>query len=53
MVHDQPKPRVSIIICTYNRADLLQITLDALPALTAIDMAEILIVDNNSTDHTR
>lgn len=53
MVHDQPKPRVSIVICTYNRADLLQITLDSLPALAAIDMAEILIVDNNSTDHTR
>lgn len=32
---------------------MLQITLDALPALAAIDMAEILIVDNNSTDHTR
>ncbi|NRF89435.1 glycosyltransferase family 2 protein [Paenibacillus frigoriresistens] len=49
----QPKPRVSIVICTYNRADLLQITLNALPALKAIDKAEILIVDNNSADHTR
>ncbi|WP_312883246.1 glycosyltransferase [Paenibacillus germinis] len=48
-----PKPRVSIVICTYNRADLLQITLNSLPALKAIDKAEILIVDNNSTDHTR
>ena len=45
----QPKPRVSIVICTYNRADLLQITLNSLPALKAIDKAEILIVDNNST----
>ncbi|MDR6881450.1 glycosyltransferase [Bacillus sp. 3255] len=52
MVHIQPEPRVSIVICTYNRADLLRITLDALPALAARDLAEILIVDNNSTDHT-
>ncbi|MBP1962950.1 glycosyltransferase [Paenibacillus aceris] len=53
MVHNQPKPRVSIVICTYNRANLLQMTLDALPALAAREKAEILIVDNNSTDHTR
>lgn len=52
-MRNQPQPRVSIVICTYNRADLLRITLDALPALAAIEMAEVLIVDNNSTDHTR
>lgn len=49
----QEKPRVSIIICTYNRADLLRITLESLSSLQDIEKAEVLIVDNNSSDHTR
>ncbi|WP_261807788.1 glycosyltransferase [Paenibacillus sp. N3.4] len=47
------KPRISIVICTYNRAELLRTTLDSIPALKAIEYAEVLIVDNNSTDLTR
>ena len=45
---------VTIGICTYNRAESLRRTLDS---LTALQMPkdvvwEILIVNNNSTDHT-
>jgi glycosyltransferase involved in cell wall biosynthesis len=53
MVPNIQKPHVSIVICTYNRADLLRVTLDSLQGLSGIDRAEVLIVDNNSTDHTR
>jgi len=46
---------VSVLICTYNRADLLRETLAALRELDAPERCdvEILIVDNNSTDTTR
>lgn len=45
---------VSVIIPTYNRADLISITLDSLlnqdyPS----EFYEILVVDNNSTDNTK
>jgi glycosyltransferase involved in cell wall biosynthesis len=45
---------VSVIICTYNRCDLLKKALESLLAqeCTAVSY-EILIVDNNSTDQTR
>jgi glycosyltransferase involved in cell wall biosynthesis len=45
---------VSVLICTFNRARLLRETLAALQALPAPSdyCAEILIVDNNSTDNT-
>lgn len=59
---NQPLPRtidadvrsVTVVICTYNRADLLKETLAALSACTPpSDCAvEIDIIDNNSTDHT-
>ncbi|MEC0227197.1 glycosyltransferase [Paenibacillus alba] len=52
MVRNPSKPRVSIVICTYNRADLLHITLESLTQLEDLAQTEILIVDNNSTDHT-
>jgi glycosyltransferase involved in cell wall biosynthesis len=44
---------LSVVICTYNRAALLADTLDALASLQ-IDgfRAELIIVDNNSTDDT-
>ncbi len=46
--------RVSVLICTYNRARLLRETLAALRTLECPDCdVEILIVDNNSTDNTR
>lgn len=47
-------PFLSIIICTYNRADYLRDTLESLLDTTA-DAAsfEVLIIDNNSTDDTK
>jgi glucosyl-dolichyl phosphate glucuronosyltransferase len=44
----------SVLICTYNRARLLRETLAALQSMTppADCSAEILVVDNNSTDNT-
>lgn len=45
----------SIIVCSYNRAESLKDTLAALAALkTPPDLQwEVLVVDNNSRDHTR
>jgi len=45
----------SVVVCTYNRAESLRDTLRALRALQpAPDRAwEVLVVDNNSKDHTR
>ncbi len=46
-------PSLSIIICTYNRKDLLAKCLDSLVAQnTGIDKIEIIVVDNNSKDNT-
>ncbi|QWU17150.1 Glycosyl transferase family 2 [Paenibacillus sophorae] len=45
-------PRLSIIICTYNRAGLLSKTLDSLLGLEMLDEAEVIVVDNRSTDDT-
>jgi len=44
----------SIVVCTYNRSDLLRQTLAALSRMTAPpDCAvEVIVVDNNSTDGT-
>jgi len=45
----------SIIVCTYNRADLLRDTLRALHAQQVASPCEweVIVVDNNSEDHTR
>jgi glycosyltransferase involved in cell wall biosynthesis len=45
----------SIIVCTYNRADSLGDTLAALRALMSLPATqwEVIVVDNNSKDHTR
>src|SRR6478752_3643594 len=45
---------VSIIICTRNRADSLKFTLESIGRMTVpIEWnAELLVVDNGSTDHT-
>ena len=45
---------ISILICTYNRAALLEQTLEALSRATVPDRCtvEIVVVDNNSTDDT-
>jgi glycosyltransferase involved in cell wall biosynthesis len=47
--------RLSILICTYNRARLLRETLAAIRALDMPERCEVevLIVDNNSVDNTR
>lgn len=45
----------SIVVCTYNRAESLRDTLRALQALQAAPGRtwEVIVVDNNSRDHTR
>lgn len=45
-------PRVSIVIPTYNRAALLEQTLDAVAAQSLRDY-EVIVVDDGSTDRTR
>lgn len=47
--------KITIIICTCNRARSLYDTLESLKCLTVADDldVELLIVDNNSTDNTR
>lgn len=45
-------PKVSIIICTYNRSDLLITTLQSLLILDDLEQAEIIVVDNCSKDDT-
>jgi glycosyltransferase involved in cell wall biosynthesis len=43
---------LSVVLCTYNRADLLEPALEALLAQTGTGEYEIIVVDNNSTDAT-
>jgi glycosyltransferase involved in cell wall biosynthesis len=47
-------PTLSVIICTWNRADLLRQTLAILATQTGVDPGsiEVLVVDNNSSDGT-
>jgi glycosyltransferase involved in cell wall biosynthesis len=47
--------RVSVILCTWNRCELLRNTLDSLRSLTvpAGQPWELLVVDNDSSDATR
>ena len=46
--------RVSIVLCTFNRAPLLGPALDAVLSQTeGSPPYEVLVVDNNSRDHTR
>jgi glycosyltransferase involved in cell wall biosynthesis len=46
--------RATVLICTYNRADLLANTLDSLARTTRTSFPwDVLVVDNNSSDHTR
>lgn len=45
---------VTVVICTYNRCDLLARALESLQHQETADVSyEILVVDNNSTDETR
>ena len=45
---------VTVAICTFNRAESLRLTLDSLVAMEVPSGLpwELLIVNNNSTDHT-
>lgn len=44
---------VSVVVCTYNRADLINGCLDSLAEQTAVPSSfEVLLIDNNSTDGT-
>jgi glycosyltransferase involved in cell wall biosynthesis len=50
---DEVGLEATVLICTYNRADRLAETLESLSrSLTALRW-NVLVVDNNSTDHTR
>ncbi len=47
-------PDVSVVICTYNRCNLLIQALESLQHQETADVSyEILVIDNNSTDETR
>jgi len=49
----QTQPRITVAICTFNRADYLRDTLEGLAIQNADSgLFEILVVDNNSSDHT-
>lgn len=46
-------PAISIVICTYNRADYIGEAMDSLYQQSLPkDQFEVIIVDNNSTDQT-
>lgn len=48
------QPVISIVLCTYNNADSLGITLNQITQQAVTDSAsiELIVVDNNSTDNT-
>ncbi len=47
-------PKLSILICTYNRADILAECLQSLTKQTAAPQdVEVLVINNNSTDDTQ
>lgn len=46
--------KLSIIVCTYNRCEILKYCLDSLEKQSADKpLYEVIVVDNNSTDYTR
>jgi len=47
--------KITVILCTYNRCQSLAKTLESVAASTLPNSVqwEVLVVDNNSTDHTR
>jgi len=49
-----PRPlSATVLICTYNRADLLREMLESLRGVRSTRQWDVIVVDNNSTDHTR
>lgn len=51
---DGRAPSLSVIVCTYNRAELLRMTLDSLAGQT-LDRSryEVIVIDDGSQDETR
>ena len=48
------KQRISVLIATHNRANILGETLDAIAGVRSDDVEyEVIVIDNNSTDKTR
>ncbi|WP_340105375.1 glycosyltransferase [Rhodohalobacter sp. 8-1] len=47
------EPSISLIICTYNRAEYLSDSLNTLIQSARGRSVEILVIDNNSSDNTR
>jgi glycosyltransferase involved in cell wall biosynthesis len=45
-------PRVSVVVCSRNRARLLDRCLASLAGCSGLDEAEVIVVDNGSTDGT-
>ena len=46
-------PLISVVVCTFNRADLLETSLEALDEqILESSEYEVIVVDNNSTDNT-
>jgi glucosyl-dolichyl phosphate glucuronosyltransferase len=43
---------ISVCICTYNRSNGLQRTLESLVSQNNINLGEVLVIDNNCTDNT-
>jgi glycosyltransferase involved in cell wall biosynthesis len=53
MNQNESNPTLSVVICTYNRASLLQEALQTVCAQSLAPSAyEVIVVDNNSTDAT-
>ena len=52
-VRSSTLPAVSVVLCTWNRATLLEGALEALTGQHTPPEYEILVVDNNSTDDSR
>lgn len=50
---DTPKPLISVVVCSYNRADYIIDAVDSLYQQTlSKDLFEVFVVDNNSIDNT-
>lgn len=50
---DRTPAKVAVVLCTYNRSQLLPRALTALVGQTHAPPYEVVVVDNNSTDDTR
>ncbi|MES2675346.1 MAG: glycosyltransferase [Pseudomonadota bacterium] len=46
-------PKVSLVLCTKNRAEQLKVCLKSISKIQSVFSWELIIVDNNSEDHTQ